>query len=115
MSIRSPKNVDQAKEIFRPKKPDVEKKELSSFFPKDSIFTKRKIYLLKKREAEEQNFEADWRNLYIGGKKITLIKGLALSKIELTQFDKDAKTHYLEERKKSVAKEAKIDEKETVK
>ena len=54
---------------------------------------------MKNKEGQEQTLDADWRHLHLGGFKVILFKGVALSKEQLGHFDKDAQTHYLEDRK----------------
>lgn len=106
MSVKSPKitSENQARQTLRPVQPVFEKKELSTYFPKDSIFNKVKTYLSKKKDesGQEKHFEADWRNINISANHIFLFKGVALSKSQLILFDKGAREHYLEERKKEL-------------
>lgn len=85
---------DLAINRFKPQVIEHSKKETSNYFPKDEIFNKTKTYLRKGKEGEHF-LDADWRNLHIGGKKIVLHKGVALSNDELKQFNSEAKKHYL--------------------
>lgn len=105
MTVKSPKisSIEQARQTLRPVQPDFDKKELTTYFPKDSIFNKIKIYLSKKKDesGQEKDFEADWRNINVSANHIVLFKGVALSKKQLVLFDKGAKAHYLEDRKKA--------------
>lgn len=103
METKNKTAKDLALEKFRPLKVVHNKKDLSGFLPKDEIFNKQKTYLKKNKQGE--NFlDADWRNLNIGGAKITLFKDSELSKEELSLFDKGAKSFYLVA-KKITAKE----------
>ncbi len=89
---------ERANKVFKPSPKETNKAKLSSFFPKDSVFNKVKSYRMKERE-EVQTLEAEWRNIALNGKKIVLIKDNAVSKEDLKQFSKEAKAHYLEEKK----------------
>lgn len=105
MTVKSPKisSIEQARQSLRPAQPEFEKKELTAYFPKDSIFNKIKIYLSKKKDegGQEKDFEADWRNINVSANHIVLFKGVALSKAQLGHFDAGAKKHYLEDKGKA--------------
>ena len=89
---------ERANKAFKPSPKETNKAKLSTFLPKDSIFTNTKSYQMKGRDGVH-SLEAEWRHIALNGVKIVLIKDNAVSKADLKQFSKEAKKHYLEERK----------------
>ena len=88
---------EQAEKVFKPSPKETNKAKLSTFFPKDSIFTKTKSYQMKGRDGVH-SLDAEWRNIAMNGVKIVLIKDNAVSKADLKQFSKEAKAYYLKDR-----------------
>ena len=78
-----------------PKTEPVEKGEETKLKIKDKFFDKEKTFLDKKTK-NVSTIDADWRNLHIGGKAHVFKKGVAISKLQLQYFDKDAQAYWLE-------------------
>lgn len=113
MSVSNKKTSEEAaRERFKPQIAEIAKKDLSNYYPKDEHFTKQKTYLRKNKEGEFA-FTADWLNINVGGFKMVLHKGVAVSKSDLAKFSKEAKEHYLTPKKEAVKE--KTPKKEAVK
>jgi len=95
---------EAAIEKLRPKK-EV-KGNPTDYFPKESIFTKTKKYIVKGKKSTEGTFTADWLNIALSGKSVVLIKGQALTESELKLFDEEAKAYYLVKVSKTKAAKA---------
>jgi hypothetical protein len=87
---------EQAREIFRPIRPEYSKGELSNYFPKESLFDKTKQYV---DEGVQKEVECDWMKINVSGVAIVLHKGKAVTKKELKSFNDAAKKYYLKGKK----------------
>lgn len=92
---------EQVKEELAPPMEVASKEDLSAFKIKDEHFNKTKTYIDRKSK-QQQELEADWRNININGQQMVVYKGQPLTKKQYRAFEVSAADLDVEkERKKN--------------
>lgn len=97
MSEKKETALQRAKREQSPKMP-LNRGKLSSYIPKDEIFTKEKQYIEKN---QVKSFIAEWYHLGFTGKTVTLYKGQNVSEAELAFIPDHVRKEYLVKTRKT--------------